>query len=92
MVFWLIYGGCWTHILMDMLQIHLLGGYMWFYPFSLKTFSFGFTGPEAFLNFLWLTIPLNLLAFFLAWRKRGGNRLKAEGKAFLRQDAKEQSR
>jgi len=68
-IFWLLYGGCWTHLLLDMLQVHLIGGYAWLAPFSWRTYSIGFLGPEDFLRFLPLSIPLILLAFVLAWRR-----------------------
>jgi len=73
-VFAALYAGCLSHLLLDLLQTHLIGGYIWLFPFSTRTYSLGFAEPEYFLDYLWLTLPLSLLAFSLAWpgRERKG--------------------
>ncbi len=78
-VFWLLLAGGFVHLLMDAGQMHLVGGYLWFFPVSLKTFSLGLFWPEDSIRFLPYTamIVLAVLGFSL-WKKERGKQEKSE--------------
>jgi len=70
-IFLLLIGGSILHLLMDMLQKHIAGGYLWFFPFSCQGFSFGFLSPEGSLSFLPLTLLLVMLVYLFSQKKSG---------------------
>jgi len=70
-VFFLLFGGSLLHFFLDIFQKHLVGGYLWLFPFSLKPFSFGYFWPEDALLVLPYTILIVLIVFLIsAWRKK----------------------
>ncbi len=70
-VFGLLFAGSILHELLDMLQKHLIGGYMWFFPFSTKSFPGGLIWPDTSVRLLPFTILLVVLVYaFSQWRKR----------------------
>ncbi|HOO77458.1 MAG TPA: hypothetical protein PK636_04295 [bacterium] len=77
-IFWLLYGGCLLHAAMDMLQKHLVGGYMWLYPFTTRTFSLGFVSPDRFVALLPLTLAAVLVAALLLDLRRRRRRRGAD--------------
>ena len=69
-VFFLLFGGSLLHFSLDIFQKHLVGGYLWLFPFSLKPFSFGCFWPEDALYFLPYTILVVLVVYLVsAWRR-----------------------
>ena len=73
-VFLLLGAGSLLHLLMDMFQKHLVGGYLWFFPFSCKARSFGFLSPESSLSFLPVTLLLVLAVYLFTQRGGAGKR------------------
>ena len=70
-VFFLLFGGSLLHFVLDMFQRHLVGGYLWLFPFSLRPFSFGCFWPEDALRVLPYTFLMVLIVFLIsAWRKK----------------------
>lgn len=70
-VFLLLLSGCFVHLIMDLGQKHLIGGYIWLFPFSMDTYSFGLFWPEDSIKFLPYTIIIILLVYGLEKRKEG---------------------
>jgi len=69
-VFFLLFSGSVIHLMMDAGQMHLVGGYLWFFPFSTKTFSFGLFWPEDSVRFLPYTVILVLIVYgFSKWKE-----------------------
>jgi hypothetical protein len=62
-VFWLLFSGSLLHFLMDAAQKHLIGGYLWLFPFSSRSYSGGFIWPEDSIRFLPLTLLIVILVF-----------------------------
>ena len=70
-VFWLLFSGSLLHFLMDTAQKHLIGGYLWLFPFSGRKYSWGFIWPEDTIRFLPLTLLVVGLVFAAGrWRER----------------------
>ena len=55
-----------THLALDLVQHHLVGGYLWAFPFSFQRTGAGLLWAEDTL--LWITPPLCLVAALLEWR------------------------
>jgi len=55
------------HVGLDLLQIHLIGEYFIFFPFSFQTVSFGLFPPEATL--IWLPVTIAVTAAAIIIRK-----------------------
>ena len=69
-IFFLLLSGSILHLLMDAGQMHLIGGYIWFFPFSMKTFSAGLFWPEDSLRVLPYTVIIVLIVYgFSKWRE-----------------------
>jgi hypothetical protein len=77
-VFWLLFSGCLVHFLMDAAQKHLTGGYLWLFPFSNQTYSWGIIWPEDALRFLPLT-GLVVLLFWVWSLKNRGRKTRSSG-------------
>ena len=70
-VFFLLFSGSLLHFGLDILQKHLVGGYLWLFPLSLQPYSIGYFWPEDALFVLPYTILLVLIVYlFSAWRKK----------------------
>lgn len=70
-VFFLLLSGSIVHLILDAGQMHLIGGYIWFFPFSTKTFSAGLFWPEDSVRFLPYTVILVLIVSgFSKWKER----------------------
>ena len=69
-IFFLLLSGSILHLLMDAGQMHLIGGYIWFFPFSMKTFSTGLFWPEDSIRVLPYTVIIVLIVYgFSKWRE-----------------------
>ena len=69
-VFWLLLSGSIVHLIMDAGQMHLIGGYLWFFPFSMKTFTAGLFWPEDSVRFLPYTMIFVLIVVgYSKWRR-----------------------
>ncbi|MFH1037319.1 MAG: metal-dependent hydrolase [PVC group bacterium] len=78
-VFWLLFSGSMLHLLMDAGQMHLVGGYLWLFPFSVRTFSLGLFWPEDSIRVLpYIAIIILVVLGISLWRK--GGRVKARNR------------
>ncbi|MDP8214135.1 MAG: metal-dependent hydrolase [Candidatus Euphemobacter frigidus] len=69
-VFFLLIAGSFLHLVMDSGQKQLEGGYLWFFPFSMKTCSLGLFWPEDSVRFLPYTAIAVLIVYgFSKWRE-----------------------
>jgi hypothetical protein len=65
--------GVGLHLLLDLLQSHLFGGYFWLFPFSWRSFEIGLFWPETLLSFAPLWIIMILLSeLVIRLKKRKG--------------------
>ncbi|MEA1928149.1 MAG: hypothetical protein U9N73_08065, partial [Candidatus Auribacterota bacterium] len=70
-VFFLLFFGSMIHMIMDAGQKHLIGGYIWFFPFSIKTYTLGLFWPEDSVRFLPYTVLIVLIILGISkWRER----------------------
>lgn len=70
-VFYNLLGGAALHLLLDLFQKHIGGGYYMFFPFSWWSFEFGFIWPETSLYLLPLWIGAAFLLGFRAAFRMG---------------------
>ena len=73
-VFGLLFAGSVLHGLMDVLQKHLIGGYMWFFPFSTRSFPGGLFWPDTSVRLLPYTILLVAIVFVISCWKKSRNK------------------
>ncbi len=65
-----LFMGVLLHLVLDLLQKHLVGGYFWLFPFSWKTFEIGLFWPDAPLRFAPVWIFLILLSESIYYMKK----------------------
>ena len=66
LVFWNLLGGCLLHLAIDLLQGHVGGGHMLFFPLSTQDYELGWMGTEASV----MVAPVLLAAGYGIWRWR----------------------
>lgn len=71
-VFFLLFSGSLLHFCLDILQRHLLGGYLWLFPFSVQPYSLGCFWPEDALSVLPYTLLVVLIVYLISawWEKK----------------------
>lgn len=65
--------GVFSHLFLDSLQKHFQSSYLWFFPFSFKSFEFDFFWPEDVLFVLPFLLTTYLSLFFLTFLRKRRN-------------------